>query len=80
MSVSDPFGARAPLGPGLPDLYRQSPLARTGVGLARFLVDAGAEVTIYDGQPATALADRVAQLEGRLVGPKPIPRSWRNPG
>ena len=22
----------------------------------------------------------VAQLEGRLVGPKPIPRSWRNPG
>ena len=22
----------------------------------------------------------VAQLEGRLAGPKPIPRSWRNPG
>ena len=48
-------------------------LARTGVGLARFLVDAGAEVTVYDGQPAAALADRVAQLEGRpirlLAGP-----------
>ena len=22
----------------------------------------------------------VAQLEGRPAGPKPIPRSWRNPG
>ena len=33
MSVSDPFGARAPLGPGLPDLYRLSTLMRTGAGL-----------------------------------------------
>jgi aconitate hydratase len=33
MSVSDPFGARAHLGPGLPDLYRLSTLVRTGVGL-----------------------------------------------
>ena len=33
MSVSDPFGARAPLGPGLPDLYRLSTLVRTGIGL-----------------------------------------------
>ena len=42
-------------------------LARTGVSLARFLVDAGADVTVYDGQTAAALADRIAQLEGRPV-------------
>ena len=29
MSASDPFGARAPLGPGLPDIYRLSALARS---------------------------------------------------
>jgi UDP-N-acetylmuramoylalanine--D-glutamate ligase len=48
-------------------------LARSGVALARFLVDRGAQVTVYDGQPASALADRIDQLEGRpvrlLLGP-----------
>ncbi|HSW43793.1 MAG TPA: UDP-N-acetylmuramoyl-L-alanine--D-glutamate ligase [Patescibacteria group bacterium] len=42
-------------------------LARTGVGLARFLADAGARVTVYDGKPVEALADAVAALEGRPV-------------
>jgi UDP-N-acetylmuramoylalanine--D-glutamate ligase len=42
-------------------------LARTGVGLARFLVDAGAIVTVYDGKPAAALADRLAELDGRSI-------------
>jgi UDP-N-acetylmuramoylalanine--D-glutamate ligase len=48
-------------------------LARSGVALARFLADRGAQVTVYDTQPADALADRLAQLEGRpvraLLGP-----------
>ncbi|HET7167691.1 MAG TPA: UDP-N-acetylmuramoyl-L-alanine--D-glutamate ligase [Candidatus Limnocylindrales bacterium] len=39
--------------------------ARSGISLARFLVDAGARVTIYDGRPVTALTDAVAALEGR---------------
>jgi len=47
--------------------------ARSGIALARFLVDAGAEVTVYDGRPADELADAVERLEGRpvklLVGP-----------
>ncbi|HYN48758.1 MAG TPA: Mur ligase family protein, partial [Candidatus Nanopelagicales bacterium] len=42
-------------------------LARTGVGLARFLADAGARVTVYDGKPLEALAEAVAALEGRPV-------------
>ena len=54
-------------------------LARTGVGLARFFVDAGAVVTIYDGKPAAALADRLAELGGRSVrlrtGPEADPAS-----
>ncbi len=41
--------------------------ARTGIALARFLVDAGARVTVYDGKPAEALADAVTALEGRPV-------------
>ena len=41
--------------------------ARSGIALARFLVDAGAQVTIYDGRPADALSDAVARLEGRAV-------------
>ena len=32
MSASDPFGARAPLGPGLPNIYRLSTLAHAGAG------------------------------------------------
>jgi UDP-N-acetylmuramoylalanine--D-glutamate ligase len=47
--------------------------ARSGIALARFLVDAGARVTIYDGRPAAELDDAVGQLEGRsarlLAGP-----------
>ena len=40
-------------------------LARTGVALARFLADAGARVTAYDGKPADALGEAIAGLEGR---------------
>lgn len=43
-------------------------LARSGVAATRFLADAGAVVTVYDRQPAEALADAVAALEGRSVG------------
>ena len=54
-------------------------LARTGVGLARFLADAGAIVTVYDGKPEAALADRIAELDGRpirlLAGPDVDPAS-----
>ena len=32
MAASDPFGARAQLGPGLPDIYRLSTLGRAGTG------------------------------------------------
>jgi UDP-N-acetylmuramoylalanine--D-glutamate ligase len=48
-------------------------LARSGVALARFLADRGADVTVYDGSPADALAGRIAELDGRparlLLGP-----------
>jgi len=48
-------------------------LARSGVALTRFLVDAGARVTVYDGRPAGELADALERLEGRpirlLAGP-----------
>ena len=37
-------------------------LARTGVALARFLVDAGASVTVYDRRPAEELAGAIASL------------------
>ena len=42
-------------------------LARSGIALARFLADAGARVTVYDGRPAAELADAIAALEGRRV-------------
>ncbi len=42
-------------------------LARSGIALARFLLDAGARVTVYDGRPAADLADAVRQLEGRPI-------------
>ncbi|MEA2612366.1 MAG: UDP-N-acetylmuramoylalanine--D-glutamate ligase, partial [Chloroflexota bacterium] len=42
-------------------------LARSGIALARFLADAGARVTVYDGRPAAELADAIAALEGRSV-------------
>ncbi|HEX5824217.1 MAG TPA: UDP-N-acetylmuramoyl-L-alanine--D-glutamate ligase [Candidatus Limnocylindrales bacterium] len=41
--------------------------ARSGIALARFLADAGARVTIYDGRPEAELADAMAQLDGRSV-------------
>ena len=54
-------------------------LARTGVGLARFFAGAGAVVTVYDGQPAAALAARRAELDGvpirLLAGPQVDPAS-----
>jgi UDP-N-acetylmuramoylalanine--D-glutamate ligase len=42
-------------------------LARSGVAMARFLADAGAWVTVYDGRPAGDLAEAIAALEGRDV-------------
>ncbi len=48
-------------------------LARSGVALARFLVDQGARVTVYDVRPEAQLAAEVEKLEGRpvrlLLGP-----------
>jgi UDP-N-acetylmuramoylalanine--D-glutamate ligase len=41
--------------------------ARSGIALARFLADAGAVVTVYDGRPPGELAEALAQLEGRSV-------------
>ena len=47
--------------------------ARSGIALARFLVDAGAEVTVYDARPAAELEQAIVALEGRpvrlLLGP-----------
>lgn len=47
--------------------------ARSGIALARFLTDAGARVTVYDGRPTEELTDAIASLEGRpvrlLLGP-----------
>ena len=45
-------------------------LARSGVALARFLVDAGAEVTIYDGRPAERARGRHRPAR-RPAGPPP---------
>jgi UDP-N-acetylmuramoylalanine--D-glutamate ligase len=42
-------------------------LARSGLALARFLVDAGARVTAYDGREAGELTEAIASLEGRPV-------------
>ena len=42
-------------------------LARSGLALARFFADAGARVTVYDGRPAAALAEAIAELGGRRV-------------
>ncbi|HSL32585.1 MAG TPA: Mur ligase family protein, partial [Candidatus Limnocylindrales bacterium] len=53
--------------------------ARSGIALARFLADAGAVVTVYDGRPAADLAEAVAALDGRpvrlLAGPDVDPAS-----
>jgi UDP-N-acetylmuramoylalanine--D-glutamate ligase len=42
-------------------------LARSGIALTRFLADAGALVTVYDGRDASQLADAVAALGDRRV-------------
>jgi UDP-N-acetylmuramoylalanine--D-glutamate ligase len=51
--------------------------ARSGIALARFLHDAGAEVTVYDGRPADELERAIAALDGRsvrlLLGPDVAP-------
>jgi UDP-N-acetylmuramoylalanine--D-glutamate ligase len=57
-------------------------LARSGIALARFLADAGARLTIYDGRPASELGAAIAALNGRparlLLGPDVEPSSaWR---
>ncbi|HEX5240927.1 MAG TPA: UDP-N-acetylmuramoyl-L-alanine--D-glutamate ligase [Candidatus Limnocylindrales bacterium] len=53
--------------------------ARSGIALARFLVDQGAEVTIYDVRPAKELEAAIRALEGRpvtlLLGPELEPAS-----
>jgi UDP-N-acetylmuramoylalanine--D-glutamate ligase len=54
-------------------------LARSGIALTRFLADAGARVTVYDGRPAAELADAIGALGGRDValalGPEVDPAS-----
>ncbi|HUQ43404.1 MAG TPA: UDP-N-acetylmuramoyl-L-alanine--D-glutamate ligase [Candidatus Limnocylindria bacterium] len=53
--------------------------ARSGIALARFLVDAGADVTMYDGRPQADLSKAIEALEGRavrlLLGPDMDPAS-----
>ncbi len=53
--------------------------ARSGIALARFLSDAGARVTVYDGRPADDLGEAIAAMEGRpvrlLLGPDVDPAS-----
>jgi UDP-N-acetylmuramoylalanine--D-glutamate ligase len=53
--------------------------ARSGIALARFFADAGADVTIYDGRPASELGDATAALDGRpvrlLAGPDVAPET-----
>ncbi len=41
--------------------------ARSGIALARFLIDSGARVTVYDGRPEAELGTAVAALDGRPV-------------
>jgi UDP-N-acetylmuramoylalanine--D-glutamate ligase len=41
--------------------------ARSGIALSRFLVDAGAEVTVYDGRPTEELQAALDDLGGRQV-------------
>jgi UDP-N-acetylmuramoylalanine--D-glutamate ligase len=60
------------------DILRGRPVsvlgfARSGIALARFLADAGANVTVYDGRPAADLGGAIEALDGRpirmLLGP-----------
>jgi UDP-N-acetylmuramoylalanine--D-glutamate ligase len=76
----------ASLGPGsLADgAFRDRPVsvlgfARSGIALARFFADAGAEVTVYDARPTGDLERAIAAVEGRpmrlLLGPHVDPAS-----
>jgi UDP-N-acetylmuramoylalanine--D-glutamate ligase len=53
--------------------------ARSGIALARFLADHGAQVTVYDGRPERDLSAALAALEGRpvrlVLGPDADPAS-----
>ena len=40
--------------------------ARSGIALARFLADAGAIVTVYDGRPAGELTRAIGAIESAL--------------
>jgi UDP-N-acetylmuramoylalanine--D-glutamate ligase len=56
-------------------------LARSGIALARFLADAGASVTVYDGRDEGQLRSGIEALAGRpirlLLGPGVEPReAW----
>jgi UDP-N-acetylmuramoylalanine--D-glutamate ligase len=42
-------------------------LARSGIAMARFLHDTGAQVTIYDRRPVSELRPAIAALDGRAV-------------
>ena len=42
-------------------------LARSGIAMARFLGDAGARVTVYDGRTDVELSEAIASLEGRPI-------------
>ena len=42
-------------------------LARSGIAMARFLGDAGAQVTVYDGRTEAELSEAIASLEGRPI-------------
>ena len=57
-------------------------LARSGIALARFFADAGADVIIYDGRPTSDLAAGIEALQGRhlrfALGPDVDPAAtWR---
>ncbi len=57
--------------------------ARTGIALARFLADSGAQVTVYDGRTEAELTVAIAALGGRsvglLLGPDVDPaEAWRD--
>jgi UDP-N-acetylmuramoylalanine--D-glutamate ligase len=51
--------------------------ARSGIAVARFMADRGANVTIYDGRPAEELQEAITALAGRsvrlLLGPEVDP-------
>ena len=62
------------LGPGAlaRGIFRDRPVtvlgfARSGIALARFLADAGADVTVYDARPANELGRAIESMEGRTI-------------